>query len=252
MRIYIFCLIAAILFLLPTLSYQLDWDVARSSFMWVLNIPATGLGYMGVFFHEIGHTLARWLFGVPAIPTFDLTHGGGMTYDFPRSMLLQGLIYVAFAAGGLWLYRHHYYLHVVILALFTAIHAALGMTAGHDIFMLYMGHGAEILIGCFCLLRATLSPEFRVGVERVIHLVFGFFILGKNIMENILLMTDDVHRMVYEGQKGGHGFGDFSRIADHFSIRLETVAGLSLLFIALCAVATAWIVVRSGFRSQSR
>lgn len=250
MRIYIVCLIAAVLFLLPSLSYQLDWDMARAGWMWVLNIPATGLGYMGVLLHEIGHTFARWLFGSPAIPTFDLTHGGGMTYDFPRSMLLQGLIYIIFAAGGVWLYRHHYYLQVILLAVFTALHAALGMTAGHDIFMLYMGHGAEILLGYFCLLRATLSPEFRIGAERVINLVFGFFILGKNIMENILLITDDVHRMVYEEQKGGHGFGDFSRIADHFAIKLETVAGLSLVFIALCAGITVLIMLRSGSQSQ--
>ena len=67
--IYICCIVAAVL-----VGYFAPRNI-------ICGVIATGLSYIGVFFHEIGHALFNWLYGYMAVPTFDFASGGGMTYQ---------------------------------------------------------------------------------------------------------------------------------------------------------------------------
>ena len=46
--------------------------------------------------HELGHTVTSWLFGIPAIPAFDLKHGGGITRGLGRTAAVRrcGLLHL--------------------------------------------------------------------------------------------------------------------------------------------------------------
>ncbi len=49
--------------------------------------------------HELGHTVASWLFGYPAYPAFDFQYGGGVTvWNLERGPLI--VLGVLAAAGG--------------------------------------------------------------------------------------------------------------------------------------------------------
>src|SRR5690606_10638678 len=103
----------------------------------------------------------------------------------------------------------------------------------------------------FCLLRAGLGTTGHGAAERYLNAVFGFFVFGKNMLMSYGLITDDLARSVYEAQKGGHGFGDFSRIAEMTHLRLETVSAISLCLSALLLSAVLALLVLSRPRAAS-
>jgi len=91
MRLFIISSILAAFFLLPFLSEWLGFDLPLRG---LLFIPFTGVDYMRIFFHELGHCVTFWVFGYPAVPAFDFQYGGGMTYPVmgrrPCRLLLWG------------------------------------------------------------------------------------------------------------------------------------------------------------------
>lgn len=223
------CVIAVVL-LLPDIARSLDFSIGFVGA--IIKIPATGAHYIGTFFHEIGHTVAYWIFGYAAFPSFDFAHGGGMTYSFNRLMPAMFIVDVFLLGLLYWLWEVKP-LRIAIPAL-VGLHLALGLTGAHDLLTLFMGHGLEIGIAAFFLYRAWTNYVVGGNTERYLNGILGFFMIFSNMHMDLGLMMSDIHRIVYEQQKGGHGFGDFSRIADMMSMPLEGVAAFSLL---LCVVA---------------
>src|SRR5690242_18266835 len=104
MRLYFISVILAAIFLLPSLAELMNFSL--NGFEGLLNIPHTGLGYMLVFFHELGHCITFWLFGYPSVPMFDFEYGGGMTYPvMGRLWPLQGVVFAGMAYGIYFLSR---------------------------------------------------------------------------------------------------------------------------------------------------
>ena len=242
---YAACLFIAAIMVLPGLAFVLDFQFFMQR---VISIPAIGFDYMGVFFHEIGHTLAWWLFGYPAIPTFDAEYGGGFTYAVDRILWLQGLVYALLASCVAWLFKNDYREYAAVVFAFTLFHLALAFNQGHDVFAIYMGHGFEILIGCFCILRGIIGHSEYGGAERWMNMIFGCFMILRNIAMASLLIFSDIGRQIYEMQKGGHGFGDFSRIADIVGMPLAGIATLSLVFMGAMLFLTLVMAIRNGSR----
>lgn len=219
-------LIAAVL-LLPGIADKMDWQLPL---MGIIGIPAVGLDYIGTLFHETGHTLFLWLFGYPAVPTFDFNYGGGMTYSFTRSMPLLYMVYFLSLLGVVQLIRRQHYILAGVAAAFAAAHAAVAFNDVHEAVWLFMGQGTEMAVGAFCILRGIIGHDEYGAAERWLNMIFGFFISGKNAVMCWGLITDDVQRYAYEAQKGGHGMGDFSRIAEMFNAKIEIVAGVGFVF----------------------
>ncbi|MDE1151341.1 MAG: hypothetical protein PW788_02295 [Micavibrio sp.] len=236
MRLYLISLVIAIICLLPEWAAMRDWE--PNTALSLLNIPATGLGYMGVFFHELGHTIANWLFGYPALPTFDFQYGGGFTHSGPRMMPLLIVVYIAFAGAAIYVARHEvWWLAGAIVALALA-HAAVAFNDTHQAVILYMGHGAEILIAGFCIIRAGIGAtvggtQKGGGAERYLNMIFGLFTMGRMLMLSTGLLTNDIFRAAYAGQKGGHMLGDFDRLADMYDTSINTVATFTLVMTLL-------------------
>lgn len=200
-----------------------------------VSILVNGALCMATFFHEIGHSLCHWLFGYPSIPAFDLDHGGGIAWHLDRLWILQGVVlsgtwYLVFLAYQL--VPQFLWWVAGIAALFTAT----ALTGFHDVIILFMGNGAEVVIGSIFLARLAIGavPD-RVG-ERSLHGFVGFFLIFDVIKLCWGLIFDSDAREVYWNQKGTEGFGDFSRIADYFMFSSEIPVAIFCLGFALLAL----------------
>ncbi|MDY0009065.1 MAG: hypothetical protein RBS08_05110 [Bdellovibrionales bacterium] len=207
--------------------------------MW-LRIPADGMTYLMLFFHEIGHTVGWWIFGYPALPSFNFEYGGGMTYSFTRSWLVLGGVWLGAAVLGAKLWQSRDLALLGILGGAVLLHGILILTGGDQLLPIATGHLAEIFVGSFCLLRAFLgtTDSRRGAVERWLNMIFGCFTLVHNVGLTGLLMFHDIGRAVYAAQKGGHLQGDMDRIAIGLGLPLPVIAGtLMALAIGIFAAA---------------
>ena len=246
MRLFFISLIIALICMLPEYAEIQNWALPGWINSWLL-IPSTCLGYMEVFFHELGHTAAFWSYGQIAVPAFNFQDGGGVSVPLlERSLFLQGIVYVLMTGAGVFLWRSGFYR----LHLYSAFHDR------YHIVVAYMGHGGSVVIGCFCIIRAGLNltySKYAPAVERYLNMIFGLFVVLHNVLMSWNLLTNDLSRNVYEQGIGGHLTNDFSVISDHLNQSLQHVAAFSLLFIAACIISTVIILFccREGFEDLS-
>ena len=188
-------------------------------------------------FHEIGHTIFSWLFGYPALPSFDLEHGGGMSYYFNRVWAFQ----IAGFAGAGYLcylaYQQSSFLFYASLSI-TGLYILSGLTEFHHTIIDFMGHGFSIMTGSYFILRMLFSLTEKRFLEKEISAFLGYFMIFANMKLCWELIFDIDYQEEYWNQKGSHGFGDFSKIADYFWFtKEEPVAwfclALCILFLAL-------------------
>ena len=243
-KIFFWCTAVALLSLIPYTA-----DVAD------LNLPiwlrfallplAEGMHYMAVFFHEPGHALCHWLFGAPALPVFDVVHGGGMTYSLGRSYALTTFIYALMASGVLMLTHAKRPRAAAGLAAFAALHVILIYT-GWDLFVtLVMGHGAEIIVASLMLAAAISRPDLlKTTAERCIALATGLHFFGRNLLRCAALLMSATKRQEYAMQKGIPGLGDYQHAADIVGISVETVTTGMLVFLLAAAALTSLYVRR--------
>jgi hypothetical protein len=235
----IFILIAGLIFaILGNLSFY-AW-VYDPYWPWAQSFPISWIGagmvYMAVFFHEIGHTLTMWFFGYPALPMFDLQHGGGMSAMMgEQNMLVLAGVWAAILYG-IWQFRWHKGI-VAGLVLLLAINLACAFNDWHEILINFMGHGFEALIAGFLLFRALFNLAPRGGFERFLNAYFGFGLIFKAFIDFSGLLHNQTHRLSYYTQKGAHGFGDFDKITNYFyKGEFADVVLFALAFNAACLI----------------
>ena len=219
-------LIVAFCMLAPSLSIYLNlyWP-------WARHFPITWLGlalsFMIIFFHELGHMIAGWFYGYVALPSFDLMHGGGMTYYItgqllPLNILLDGAIIY-------YIYRlREFKLWQAVCILIGLFHIATAYSDFHQNILSIAGPLAETSIGGFMLTRAWLNRAARGTAERLCNAAFGFGILLNATVSGWSMIHDADVRQVYFEQKGGHGFGDFDQVADLTGLSFNHVIWLYL------------------------
>jgi len=188
------------------------------------------VGYFVVLVHELGHSLAGWLFGYPSIPAFDFQYGGGVTSHQQQVPLLVGLVYAALVCL-LWVFRRNRSSFGVV-ALVTGGYTLLLVTDGADIVMLAMGHCAELLFAALFIHRAVSGRACRHAAERPLYAWIGFHIVLHDLRFAWGLVSSSFQRELYAEAKGGGHWMDFSRLANEYlGVSLETVA---FAFLLLC------------------
>ena len=198
-------------------------------FMDLWLVQAT-IGALITLIHEMGHAAVSWLFGAPAMPAFDFRHGGGMTMSFDQRNDILIAIYAAIGYG-LYHYRRNGLTLVILLALLV-FHLGFAFSRLSEVFVLFMGHGTELVIATIFIYRGMSNSAIVHRIERPMYASIGFYIIFHDIGFAWKLMHDAGYRVEYEAQKGGYHFGDFSRIAEqHLGTDLSFVAGM---FLALC------------------
>ena len=178
--------------------------------------------------HELGHTIAGWVFGVPSIPAFDFTYGGGVTMHQEPSKFLIVVIYLGMASL-LVLYRRKP-VSLMIIGAMIAGHALCMMTNFKEPITIAMGHGFELIFAGIFLYRAMSGFACVHNAERPLYAFLGFLITFDNIRFAHRLVHSPEHRWQYENAKGGGHWMDFSRLANEFFlVDLSVIANLFML-----------------------
>lgn len=192
--------------------------------------------------HELGHAAAGWIFGYPSIPAFDFTYGGGVTIHQDRSQWLLGLAYLLLF-GALFRLRQRPRAFWWTAAALVC-YALLAHTAAHDLLIVAMGHGFELLFAGIFLYRAISGRGCIYAAERPLYAFVSFFILLSDLYFAHRLHNSPTFRSEYRSAKGGGDWMDFSRLArEYLHTDLPTVATLFLVGCLLVPLAS-WLVFR--------
>lgn len=187
--------------------------------------------FFAVLVHEMGHALAGWLFGYPSIPSFDFFYGGGVTIHQGRIIAISVLVYAAIGVGA-FLFRRNMIM-LALAALVAMVYTVLAFTSVHQVLIIALGHGTELIIAAVFLYRAISGRSLIQKAERPVYAFVGFFLVIYNVAFDYRLITDTGFRFEYEYAKGGMEM-DFTRLAyEYLHTELVTVAEVFLV-LSLC------------------
>ena len=198
--------------------------------------------------HELGHTATSWLCGSPAVPSFDLTYGGGVSFSVARQPILILLIYAGFSFLAFRARENRRALCALLAVI--GLYSVVVFSPLRGLLTSAMGHGAELLVAGIFLYRGLSGSQILRSQERPLYAFVGFYIVLSDAAFAFQLMTSREHRQAYGEEKGGGHWMDFSRIADEYlHTRLEFVAALFLLACVFTPLA-ALVVHRFNRRSE--
>jgi hypothetical protein len=205
--------------------------------------------YLAILVHEIGHSLFAWLSGYSSIPSFDLSHGGGVAHAYERQWLILVVLGLAWGAGGwlVWGDRRK----TIVLAISAAVWLLLVLSPLHDLVILAAGHGAEVAFAAFCVYMALDGRASAHEGERYTYSLVGSWLTAHVAGFAGALMFSRSFRIDYLEGKGDLA-NDFVRIdRDWFGWGLPA-QGVLLLLALLGAVGGVVVVWRlQQLRHQS-
>ncbi|MGA1868927.1 MAG: hypothetical protein ACMUJM_10310 [bacterium] len=181
-----------------------------------------------ILVHEFGHTVFGWLFGYPTIPAFDFIYGGGVAVHFDRKPVLLIVIYLL-CAFLLYTFRKNTVSFLLIIGCIL-VYTGMAFTRIHEVLILFMGHGMELIFAVIFLYRAISGSSIIVSAERPLYAFVGFFTQFCNIDFAYKLLTNKEFRFLYIQGKGGMLANDFVRIAyNYLNINLNSIVYFFLL-----------------------
>lgn len=199
------------------------------------------LSYLTILVHELGHAVFAWLFGYPALPSFDFYYGGGFTSYETRKTILLGLVFTAWIAA-LYLYRNHRPGFLAVGAL-AVLYALFALTPLHEHVIGFMGHGTELVFAGIFLYRALSGSAVKLPVERPLYAFLAFFIVASDARFALGLVRSPLERQLYADAKGGGDWMDFSLLARGLGVELTALAGLFFL-LTLAVPPLSWLIYR--------
>ena len=216
----------------------LAWGAGGALLVFAFPFTRFVASYLAILVHELGHAVAGWVFGYPAIPAFDFLFGGGVTFHTGRNGVMLACVYGLLGAAAWWARRRTTLLLLIGIA--TGLHAILSMTRAHEAIQVAAGHLSELVSAGLFLHRALAGTGLRTPAERPAYAFAGSFLVLNAVAFAWKLATSDAARVEYGAAKGGGHWMDFSRLAAEFlGWELGTVARLYLVL----AVVTPGLVV---------
>lgn len=196
---------------LIAMTFERNWPWAYG---FIFTLLGNGLECFITFFHEIGHSLAGWFYGVPTIPMFDFAHGGGWAWmPVGQQIPVLVMVWAAIGYGFFVTFRDWVWIRGILIVLFL-FNLATAFSDWHETVFDFMGPGFEPMVGAFFLIRALYDLAPRGGVEWVLNAVFGFALPIHALINGWGLMHNAEVRRLYWTQKDAQGSGDFDKIAD--------------------------------------
>jgi hypothetical protein len=204
-------------------------------------------------FHELGHAVASWLLGHPAVPAFDFVYGGGFThvdnFKLPLSLLIGGAwVYLG------WLLRKNPRALLLIGIVLGAWLFLVSAPWRREVVIAAMGHGGEFILAGVFLYMVLANVGWRVPeVERPLGAFVAFFVQIHSMRFAWKLGHDPAFLEWYLEGKGGALMNDLEtisldlRIHTPMDVGVEGVAGWLLLLSPLPFVAALLLYL---FRSR--
>ena len=196
---------------------------------------------MSFFVHELGHTVASWLFGRFALPAVVVT------IAFHQSKAAAGLIWalLAFAA---WRARRAPGWGPG-LAVAAVVYPLLAFTPAHETVFDLAGHGAEIGVAAWFLRRAVRGGWFAEW-ERPVYAMLAFWLWFRNARLFAGLVFSAAARTDYLTVSFADR-NDLVKVADNLGVSLPAVAAACLvLALAIPALSLA-LALRSPAPGQA-
>ena len=203
-------------------------------------------------FHELGHAVAAWLMGYPALPAFDFVYGGGFTH-YGAFKLPVALIVAAGFAWLAWIFRRNWRTLAVIATLMVVWLIFVSAEWRREILMAAAGHSFEFILAGILFYQALSGTGWRIPeIERPLGAFVAFFVQIHSMHFALKLRNDPDFLAWYREGKGGMLMNDLEQVAldlhIHLGIRpgVEGVAGFLLLFSFVpLAAGVAWHLQRS-------
>lgn len=194
------------------------------------------LSVLATLFHELGHAVASWLLGHPAVPAFDFVYGGGFTHEDNFKLTLAVLVGGAWVAVG-WAFRRHPRVLAVVGACAALWLVAVSSEWRREVVIGAMGHVGELILAGIFLFMALANVGWRVPeVERPLGAFLGCFVQIHTMHFAWKLMHDTEFLAWYREGKGGALMNDLESISLDLHIHtgipftVEDVAGWLFAF----------------------
>lgn len=193
--------------------------------------------FLGALFHESGHTVTALAFGMPAYPAISLRgHAASIHQD-----QIAFMVFLLWAVLGYvtWHLRHHR-AALVSLTIAVAVYPVIAFTDLKESLFLIGGHGGELAMATVCLWRALTGGFTHNLLERGLHSVLGWYLVGSNVWLCGGLATSAAARAHYAAN-GSFGLtNDYIRLADDvLGIGLPQV-GAMMLMVSLLPIPLSW------------
>ena len=187
--------------------------------------------------HELGHTVASWLFGYPAYPAFDFQYGGGVTvWKLEREPLIVLGVLSGVAVLG---YRLRAYRGaLLVLGLLVAGYLLAMRGSGERLVVSAMGHGFELIFAAIFVYRAASGWGCKVPLERPLYAFLGLWMMFFVVGYSYDLATDPYERLQYQTGKRGME-SDLVVVGRHLSMSLAAVARTLLALALLTPIVSA-------------
>ncbi len=186
--------------------------------------------YMISFFitlvHELGHAMVAWLFGAPAVPSFDFKNVGGVTHTFQQNRYFLYFVYFMFFIAITKLYRNMG--ATILLIGLIILHIIVNLNPpAFEIFGLFMGEGTTTVFAAIFLYRAISNDAVITPLERPLYAFLAFYTFAQCFIFSYKLLYDATFQEFYFNGKPGVP-NDFLRIAGH--INSATVDDVTIFY----------------------
>lgn len=197
--------------------------------------------------HEMGHTAAALLCGMPAFPAISLDGNSAAVHGEQITLLA---LFVTFALCFFPWRALEGRKRWVVCGSIVLVHLLLCFTQAREVLHLSAGHLAELGFACMALFRALSGGYTSSRGERALWGMLGWFLLGRNAWLCWGLVTNGGARALYHAN-GSFGLtNDYIRLADDvLGWQLQTVAGV-MLFVAACVLPLAFVFWRLYERAR--
>ena len=185
-----------------------------------------------VVFHEFSHALVSWLFGCPAIPTFNVD--GGLTIQMHRSLIVTIILFafLAFILVRSYSLKSRLFIPLLIISIvYTAIFSQIELCRG---LVAFMGHGGEVLWAfIFCYLGFH-AFSGRTRPEKFVYVTIGLHFALNTLIFARSLLVDSIELRRY-ANPGSGVMNDFIVLSEMSgkSVGFFAVLLLVLLFISV-------------------
>ena len=220
---------------------------SSSLIMWVIHRVGV---FADTLFHEMGHAVFGWLYGMPMIPMIFTVIGadqaGGMTIPLgPRTWFMQivALVLLAAFCKRLRSIDSYYFYPFTLLFIFIAITCASGY---HSEVISYMGHGGAVLAAGILLFKAFANVNMRSSVERWLNAFFGFFLILDNFFFSYGLIFNKAKKFEYTTHQAfGTSHNDFVAITHTIpSLTVDNIAWFTIFLCIAMVVIAAYLTYK--------
>ncbi len=208
--------------------------------------PALVLSFIAAVIHEVGHLVASWSFGVPALPIKDLTQEGNIFFYPDRAWLAQWFIWFFFVGFNLWLLFKKYKTAATAFMFFTLIHIIVGSQNGHEFVMMAMGFVATAAVGIALLWRIFSGKAEDSKVELYLGSFFGFYLYGRVLLLFASMASIKTAKVAYVSLRGTHLLSDMEAMSYYLGVPVTQIGSFGTLFLIMSFVGAIGYAVKNN------